>query len=231
MDLSVVQYLEMPAAAPAAQEDLAGIDDSLALRDVLVMNYDDLKRQLARKFGCADMASECLHDAWLRLGESSLAVPLPNRQAYVYRVACNAAIDRLRGARTRRTASMEDVDLDALADATPGPHEIAEQRSEVVALDRALRALPRRHRAVLVALRIEERTREEVADWLCISLRTVDTTLRQALGHCAERSEPHAPAGVGCPQLTQGATTARSARSAVRSTRVSSWPDAGRAAG
>ena len=230
MDLSVVQYLEMPAVAHAAHGALADIDESFALRDVLVMNYDCLQRQLARKFGCADMASESLHDAWLRLGESSLAVPVPNQQAYVYRVACNAAIDRLRSARTRRMASVEDLDLDALADATPGPQEIAEQRSEVLALDRALQALPRRHRAVLVALRIEERTREEVADWLCISLRTVDTTLRQALLRCAEQGAMLAPAGTGCSRFTRDATAARSARSAVRSARVSSGPDAGPAA-
>jgi RNA polymerase sigma factor (sigma-70 family) len=185
MDLSVVQYLRMPASADAAGGHLGEPDKDLALRDVLVMNYEGLKRQLARKLGCPDMASECLHDAWLRLGESSLAAPMPSQQAYVYRVACNAAIDRLRSTRIRPRASVEDVDLDALADSTPGPEEIAEKRSDVLALDRALQRLSRRQRAVLVALRIEERTREEVAQWLCISLRTVDTTLRQALDQCA----------------------------------------------
>ncbi|MGQ3179229.1 MAG: RNA polymerase sigma factor, partial [Blastomonas fulva] len=198
--LSVMQYLDVAAPADADAAPPGGIDDGLALREVLVMHYESLKRRLVRKLGCPDLASDCLHDAWLRLGEFTAPVPTRSPQAYVYRVACNAAIDRLRGARARRMVSMEEVDLDALADATPGPYEIAEQRSEVLALDRALRALPRRHRAVLVALRIEERTREEVADWLQMSLRSVDTTLRQALDHCAEVSGQKVCVGVSGPR-------------------------------
>ena len=51
-----------------------------------------------------------------------------------------------------------------------------------------MQRLPRRHHAVLVALRIEEKTRQEVADGYRVSLTSVDTMLRQALDHCAQET-------------------------------------------
>jgi RNA polymerase sigma-70 factor (ECF subfamily) len=51
-----------------------------------------------------------------------------------------------------------------------------------------MQRLPRRHRAVLEALRIEEMTRHEVASRYGLSLRSVDTALQQALSYCARHS-------------------------------------------
>ena len=39
------------------------------LRQLLVSSYDDLKRRLTRRFGSADMATEVLHETWLRLDQ------------------------------------------------------------------------------------------------------------------------------------------------------------------
>ena len=72
----------------------------------------------------------------------------------------------------------------ALIEPAPGPALIAEMRSDVMAVERALQRLPRRHRAVLMALRFDEMSRQEVADRYRLSLRNVDTALRQALDRC-----------------------------------------------
>jgi hypothetical protein len=53
------------------------------------------------------------------------------------------------------------------------PTAVAEARSSLVALSRAMEGLSRRQRAVLIALRVEERSRGEVAQWLGVSLRSV----------------------------------------------------------
>ena len=60
----------------------------------------------------------------------------------------------------------------------------SEARSDVLAVDHAIQSLPRRHRAVLVALRIDEMSRQEVASRYRLSLRGVDTALRHALTCC-----------------------------------------------
>ncbi|WP_398501208.1 RNA polymerase sigma factor [Variovorax sp.] len=170
------------------------LEPGIALCDVLVMHYDRLASQLARHLGCPHLASECLHDAWLRLNENAADASVRNPLAYIRRVACNLATDRLRSSRPWQYASDADVELDGLADPAPGPALIAEMRSDVMAVERALQRLPRRHRAVLMALRFDEMSRQEVADRYRLSLRGVDTALRQALDHCVSMTGCSVPA-------------------------------------
>lgn len=166
------------------------------LRDVLVTNYDRLARRLVRHLGCRDLARDCLHDAWLRLGDITVSRAIQRPDAYVYRVARNAAMNRLRRDRPWQCANDADGDLEVFADPAPSPEAVAQARSELGAVAQAFQRLPWRHQSVLVALRIEERSRQDVARRHGISLRTLDTTLRQALQHCAEKTQQSILAGV-----------------------------------
>ncbi|MDM0087890.1 MULTISPECIES: RNA polymerase sigma factor [unclassified Variovorax] len=166
-----------------------------ALRGFLVTHYDQLQRKLMRHLGCADMASECLHDAWLRLGRSAISDPVQSPEAYIYRMACNVATDRARSNRAWQCAGDADEALAHFVDEAPGPEDIAAGRADLAAVERALQDLPRRHRAVLIALRIDEMARQDVASRHALSLRRLDTVLRQALRHCAEKARPHALQG------------------------------------
>jgi RNA polymerase sigma factor (sigma-70 family) len=172
----------------------------VVLRAFLTANYAYLHRRLARDLGCSDRASECLHDAWLRLGDMTASEPVRSPGAYVYRTARNLAMDRLRHDRSWQYVAEWDSALDLLVDHAPGPDAIAEARSAVEAVEEAMQRLSHRHRSVLVALRIEEMTRQDVADRHCISLRRVDTALRQALDYCAHASGQTAWAEVSSPR-------------------------------
>jgi len=163
---------------PAAGSDRAPPPDFQAL---LAANYADLHRRLARHLGCGDAASESLHDAWLRLADASFTDSVQSPVAYIYRVACNAAMDRLRAERPWQYAGDAEDMLEQVVDHSPGPELIAEARSDLKAVERAMQGLPNRHQDILVALRVHELTRHEVAVRHGLSLRRVDTTLRQAL--------------------------------------------------
>ncbi|GAA4339726.1 sigma-70 family RNA polymerase sigma factor [Pigmentiphaga soli] len=182
--------------APATRADAAGTP----LRDVLVAHYERLHRRLARRFGCPDLASECLHEAWLRLGEAAVPAALHSPAAYIHRVACNLALDHLRSERPAQYGADAGAQLEQLADAVPGPEDAAQSRAELEAVDRAFRELPPRHQSVLLALRIDGHTRQEVADLHHLSLRTVDTALRQALQQCAGLTGRPILAGVSTPR-------------------------------
>ncbi len=173
---------------------------SAVLQGILAANYAYLRRRLLRQFDCPDLAGECLHDAWLRLGETPLRDDVHSPMAYIYRMACNIAIDRMRGSRALQSMAEPGALLDELVDRTPGPELIAEARSAVAAMDRAMARLPRRHRSVLVALRLDEMTRQEAAARFELSLRGVDTTLRQALDYCAERTGRQVLVGINAPR-------------------------------
>lgn len=170
------------------------------LREVLATNYALLQRRLQRRLGCEELASECLHEAWLRLGEASVPASIGHPQAYVYRVACNVAMDMLRGQRSGQHQCLDEAGLDALPDGAPGPETVAAARSGLAAVERALERLPARHRTVLSALRLEDQTRGEVADRHGMSLRRVDTVLRQALDYCAQACGETVRVGVSGPR-------------------------------
>ncbi|KAB8058893.1 sigma-70 family RNA polymerase sigma factor [Janthinobacterium sp. FT14W] len=176
------------------------------LQAVLEGNYAALHRRLTRHLGCAELASDSLHDAWLRLGAWTAGEGAPlahSPAAYVFRVACNAAVDSLRRNRAWLSAD-EGADeaslVDRLADTAAGPERLAELQADVRRLAQAVELLPRRHRQVLEALRVDELTRQEVAERHDMSLRNVDTALRQALDHCARHTGYAALGGVSTPR-------------------------------
>lgn len=170
------------------------------LQSYLTENYAHLHRRLLRYLGCTEQASDSLHDAWIRLGEMAVPEAVQNCEAYVYRVACNLAIDSIRSNRPWQYAADIDTAMEYLADEAPGPELIAELRSEVQAVDRALKSLPRHHQDILKSLRLEDLTRQEVAARHGLSLRNVDTMLRQALDHCADQTGQVVIGGVSAPR-------------------------------
>lgn len=192
MALDMSHGLHDPAQAPE-QDAMAGGPGNErrqagVLQACLLANYESLRRQLARRLGCPDMATECLHDAWLRMASFDAPAALQSPEAYVYRMACNAAMDRLRGNRAGQYADGAEDLIGQCVDEAPGPERIAAARSDLAALERRLMRLPQRHRAVVYDLRIDGMSREEVAARHGLSLRRVDTALRQAIGHCAMAS-------------------------------------------
>ncbi|MNR77985.1 putative RNA polymerase sigma factor FecI [compost metagenome] len=197
MDMSAACYLNSIDPTDTTFDEK---NRTVYLRSVLVSNYDYLHRRLLRYLGCPEQASDSLQDTWLRLGEMKLPASIKSPEAYVYRVACNLAIDELRSYRPWQYSADSEASMSYLADTAPGPELISEIRSEVNALDRALSALPRRHQDVLKCLRLEDLTRQQVAARHGVSLRSVDTMLRQALDHCADQTGQLVSGGVSTPR-------------------------------
>lgn len=189
MEMNILCGLEALAEDGVAGPHISDVrQQHREMQDCLVANYAALRRKLTHHLGCADMASESLHDAWLRLGRTELHSVVQNPEAYVYRVACNVAMDRLRNNRSWQYTGDTDAELENTLDHAPGPDLIVEARSEMEAVERAMERLPYRHRSVLISLRIEEKTRQEVARQYDLSLRSVDTILRQGLDYCAQNT-------------------------------------------
>ncbi|KAF0804975.1 ECF subfamily RNA polymerase sigma factor [Alcanivorax sp. S71-1-4] len=161
--------------------------NSASLRDVMTERYSEIRQRLVRRFGCVDLASDALHDTWLKLERyqqegDAIRQPL----GYLIRMATNAAIDRLR--QQDRYLSGEEVEnLLACPDLSPGPGELAEAASEFEALVAAVEELPRRCQEILIAVRIEGQPQREVAQRLGISLRLVELELKRAQEYCAAR--------------------------------------------
>jgi RNA polymerase sigma factor (sigma-70 family) len=157
-----------------------------ALRDLLLADYVDLDRRLTRRLGSADLASDVLQETYLRLEGARKIGPVRSPKAYLFNIALNIAHDRRRAEKRRLTVDEIDCLLD-IPDDRPDAARQIEDRSEVDQLRRAIAELPERRRQVLILSRIEGLPNREIAERLDVTVRTVETDLKQAIEHCAER--------------------------------------------
>lgn len=160
-------------------------DDARELREFIVANYDTLLRRVTQYAGCAQLAADSLHDIWVRLADKGCgSEPILSAEAYIYRMACNRAIDLARSERIHQGMGFDDILLDGLADAAPGPEKIAEARSEVRRLIRAVELLPPRRQAIFIGVRVENLSRREVAARHGVTLALVTKVVRDSKQLC-----------------------------------------------
>lgn len=102
---------------------------------------------------------------------------------WLTRIAVNQSIDRYRREKRRQQTlqPLEEGDHDAhLGSAGVSPERQAHSSEIRARLDRALRGLPERQRAVFVLRHYEERSLEEIAQVLGVRLGTVKSSLFRA---------------------------------------------------
>ena len=155
-----------------------------ALRRLIAERYDALRNQVSRRLGGAsDLAGDALHDAYLRLSARDDLDGVRHPQTYLVNTAVHAAIDRIRQD-TRLLNESEVSEFFELEDETPGPAEIAQSRSDMQGMFKALDMLTPRQRDILVAARVDGLSRPELAQRWGISLRLVGRELQTAHEHC-----------------------------------------------
>ena len=103
---------------------------------------------------------------------------------WLYRIAVNTSIKQMRKAKVRRAASIDDSDTGLASVLTAPesnrPDKLAEQNARVSALREAVRALPEKHRAVVVLHYFQDLSCEEIAGVLDCSVGTVWSRLHYA---------------------------------------------------
>jgi RNA polymerase sigma-70 factor (ECF subfamily) len=88
---------------------------------------------------------------------------------WLVRIVANAAADRRRRRKVRRTEELSPF----AATATPGPSEVTDQRALRAALERALASLPERQRMAVVLFDVEGYSHAEIAGILHVPEGTV----------------------------------------------------------
>src|ERR1700761_3252148 len=158
----------------------------LALRQLLITGYDELKAKLTRRLGSADAAADAVQDTWLRLQHASIAGRIDNPARYLFRVALNVARDRKAADRQHLAADQLEGAIE-LADQAADPAAILEAKSELELAKMLIRELPERQRSILLAARLDGLPRREIAQRLGISLSLVEKELKQAHEYCMAR--------------------------------------------
>lgn len=159
-----------------------------ALQHHLLTRYADLKKRLTRYLGSSDLASDALHDTWMRLKRGGELTDVRNADSYLYSIAINIASNNRRAEGRHLTASEIDELLD-IADDAPSSERIVEGRTELDAAVKIIAELPARQQAILLAARLEGASRRDIAARFGVSERFVQRELQTAHDYCAARFE------------------------------------------
>ncbi len=172
------------------------------LRALLADRYDEIKGRLTRRLGSEELASESLHETWLRLHRQDDVGQIKSPANYLLRIATNIARDSLRG--QHRRASRSDVNaVLEIADPSPGPEKVFQVRADLRETERAINELPPRTRTILMATRLEGLSHEEIAAKLGVSRRTVFYELKRGLEQLDAVLEKREAAKIALPDRSK----------------------------
>lgn len=172
------------------------------LRRSFLLGYEELRARLSRRLGSVDLASDALHETWLRIDNAAPAGDVRSPKHYLLQMASNVALKRL-GAENRFVTLTDAKMAVGLVDNAPDPERAAIARSEVEALARALAELTPRRRDILLASRLNSIPLWAIAESLGVSQRLVEIELKHALAHCAQRLQRNVTRRFG-PKPSEG---------------------------
>jgi len=149
----------------------------------------DLRSFLVARCGDSSEAEEILQELWLKVSGVP-AGPIANARGYLFRVANNLVLDRLRArhrAMRRDRLWVEDASggwpAEDRSDPTPAADEVLLREEEARVLHEAIAALPAGARRALELHRFENHEQAEVARIMGISRSGVEKHLATAMKH------------------------------------------------
>jgi RNA polymerase sigma-70 factor (ECF subfamily) len=157
------------------------------LLDAYMSRRDDLVRFFAARLRSMSAAEDLIQDLYLRVAPLEPDERLENPSAYLYRLASNLMLDRLRSERragARDSAWLHSHQLDmggeALAD-EPSAEQSVAGRQRLSQVARAISDLPPKTRRAFELHKLEGLTQEETARALGVSRKTVEKQISSAL--------------------------------------------------
>ncbi|WP_374414425.1 RNA polymerase sigma factor [Novosphingobium colocasiae] len=193
------------------------------LGGMLEIHRAELLRFLCGRCGSMDEAQDVMQDLWIKVSAASIG-PIGNPRAYLFRMANNIVLDRLRASRRamRRERVWIEADGDGVAlapelriDPAEPADEALSRRQEAEILQQAIARLPEGAAKALQMYRFEGMAQGEIAQILGISRSGVEKHLAVAMKHlravlancgsfAAVPSHDHGADGGATPRMEQG---------------------------
>lgn len=145
--------------------------------------YEELRRFVLRRTRSASLADDVVQETWIRARATAAVMPA-NPRAYLYRMAGNLAVDRLRRDRAVADRTTGDAGIERMACPAPAPDRVMQARQELAILSDAVRRLPPKCRTVFLLYRGHGLTMRQIAVRLGISEKTVEKHIARAMVAC-----------------------------------------------
>ena len=142
--------------------------------------YPRIRRYIGGLVHDPTEAEDLTQDTFLKAYRSRDALRDPQAQmTWLYRIATNVSIDRMR---RRARPPMSDTEIEDLDPADEGAalHKVIEQSEMSHCIQEFLSALPDNYRAVMLMADLQELSGREIAELLGVSLATVKIRLHRA---------------------------------------------------
>lgn len=161
------------------------------LAKVLEDHHGELLRFLTLRCGSADDAQDALQDLWIKAGTQTVG-PIGNPRAYLFRMANNIVLDRVRGAqramrRDRAWIDDESAGYSGPSEERADPSEPVEdaiaRHQEAEMLKLAIAQLPEGAARALRLYRFDGLGQNQIAQLLGISRSGVEKHLALAMKH------------------------------------------------
>jgi RNA polymerase sigma factor (sigma-70 family) len=173
-------------ASPAGAVRMSVSPNSNHLLTAFQEHYADLLAFLARRLGNVEKAADVAQDTYLRLAGLGDTAQILEPRAFVFRVAGNLAIDRLRQEQRHAAWQVDAGPDDEACDPMASPERSFLAAEAIEQLDKALHLLPSNARLALLLNRIEGLTHAQIAMRLGVSESMVGKYIVQAMRHCRD---------------------------------------------
>lgn len=166
---------------PGAVDDVAA-DHARVISELFRSHNRALVGFLAARLNSEAEAQEIAQEAYVRLLQLQETKASGFLRAYLFRIAANLAIDRMRHRGVVSRAPMAELFEEWLD--TPGPDQHALTDAELRRVAKALRMLPREVSSVFVMHVVEGRSLQQIARETKVSDRMLRYRVARALAHC-----------------------------------------------
>jgi RNA polymerase sigma factor (sigma-70 family) len=139
---------------------------------------DKARRAVIRHGVAGQDADELVHDAFVKVEQYQRIHSVRVPEALLVKAAVNLSIDRHR--RNARAPFVDVEHLHNIADATPDPAELAEQRARLQHVARGIDRLPARTRRILLKRRMEDMSYADIAESEEMSVAAVEKHVARA---------------------------------------------------
>jgi len=152
---------------------------SSAVGESFIQHQVALKRFIARFFARMQDIDDVAKESFLRAVDAqSAGTPIRSPKAFLFRIARNVRADHFR--KHGAAVYVPEEDMDWATDA-PGPAHILERARDMARLKRALQALRDDRRELIVMVRYQGMTHEQVGAVLGVDAGTVKVRFHRAL--------------------------------------------------
>lgn len=162
-------------------QDLAAKDDARALEILFHRHYETLCRYVFAILKCHHTTQEVVSDVFLKIWNQRHTLHIQvSLRAYLLTAVRNLAIDYLRRQARHRTVEADAIHSDLPCGYTSAHDQVVGREADDI-IEAAIERLPRQGRAIFRLSRDGGMKYREIADYLGLSIKTVETHMTRSL--------------------------------------------------